>query len=123
MTLTENLNRPGAHVLHEQHTQFSRESGVTVSGGNYLAGTVLGRITDSGDYTQLNPGADDGSGVAVAVLFSAVDASDGGKPGTINDLATLYDDRLLVWPEGITEEQKATAIDQLRAAQQKVRSY
>lgn len=121
MALTENLNRPGAHILYEQHTQFSRES-VTVTGGNYKAGTVLGKITATGKYTQLTPSADDGSEVAVAVLFSAVDASGGDQTGTINDIDTIYDGNLLVWPDSITGPQKTAAIGQLRAAGQKIRN-
>ncbi|WP_445364902.1 head decoration protein (plasmid) [Microbulbifer sp. ANSA001] len=119
-TITENLNRPGAHILRELDVQMSREAGVTITGGNYKAGTVMAKITASGKLTQLNPSANDGSEKACAVLYRDVDASAGDKPGTVNSCLAIYHGYLLGWPNGITDAQKAKAIEDLGERFQKV---
>lgn len=73
---------------------------VTVSQGN-------------GEFTSLDPDADDGSQVASAILFNDVDAKSAAKKGVlITRLATVSQSRL-IWPEGITDGQKAAAIADL----------
>jgi len=47
----------------------------TLTGGNYVAGTILGRITTGGKLTAYNSANVDGSEVAVAVLLEDSDAS------------------------------------------------
>lgn len=48
---------------------------VTVIGGNYAKGTVLGKITTSGKYTIVTSAATDGSKVPEAILAEDVNAS------------------------------------------------
>ena len=48
---------------------------VTVTGGSYAKGTILGQITESGKYTIATVAASDGSQNACAILAEAVDAS------------------------------------------------
>lgn len=70
----------GEFIYSEANGRQSRDNGTLISGQNQVAGTVLGRITASGKYTIVAPGAADGSEVASAVLFAGVDASAADKP-------------------------------------------
>ena len=46
----------------------------TLTGGNFVAGQILGRITASGKLTDYDAVAIDGSAIPVAVLLEACDA-------------------------------------------------
>lgn len=119
-TITNTIKRAGAHILHEAFPQVSREN-ITLTGGNYKAGTVLGKLTASGKYKQLTPAASDGSQTAVMILYDAVDASAGDKPGVGHDYGVAVKDADLEWPAGITAAQKISAIASLRALGVKVK--
>jgi hypothetical protein len=56
---------------------------VTVGAGNLVRGTVMGRITASGNFIQSLSAASDGSQNPVAILAEDVDASGGAKPGVV----------------------------------------
>lgn len=56
---------------------------VTVTGGPYKRGTVLGEITDSGKYTLCVKTATDGSESPVAILVDDVDASTADQTGGV----------------------------------------
>lgn len=87
----------------------------TITGGDYTLGTVLGRITTSKKLTLLDPTASDGSQTAVAVLAADCAAATADKTSTVIARgAVIYSDGL-VWPDGITDPQKATALSQLKA--------
>lgn len=66
--------RAGEFLKSEANGTYSREE-VTVTGGPYVAGQVLGKITASGKYTAYTPGAVDGTEAVAAILWSGVDAS------------------------------------------------
>lgn len=119
-TISNTTKRAGAHIMHEAFPQLSREN-ITVTGGNYKAGTVLGKVTASGKYKQLAPAASDGSQTAVMILFDSVDASAGDKPGVGHDYGVSVKDSDLEWPVGITAPQKAAAITNLRGLGVKVK--
>jgi len=78
------------------------------------SGTVLGVITAEDKHVQLDPAAADGSDAAVCVL-----AMDVTVPAADDEAAPVYihgemlEDGL-IWPDGITEAEKKTAIAQLR---------
>lgn len=101
----------GNHIVREIDG-FSRDTKI-LSGGIYAAGTVVGEITDSGEFTQLNVEATDGSQIARAVLFRATNAS---QPvhALVNTGFTIVDPKQLTWPEGITEAQIIMALTELR---------
>ncbi|MCF2827077.1 head decoration protein [Pseudoalteromonas sp. DL2-H6] len=86
-----------------------------LSGGNYLTATVLGEVTASGEMVQFDPAGSDGSEVAAAILYRAVDASAATKKVVVNARLTAVRASSLVWPDGITEEEKTVAIKQLNA--------
>lgn len=69
-------------LLSEANGKRSREVGI-ITGGNYVSGTILGKITVGGKYAARESDAADGSEVAVAVLGANVDASEADKTGVI----------------------------------------
>lgn len=71
---TTEATRAGEFLLSEANGTRSRES-VTVTGGSYPAGQVLGKVTASGKYAAYDDTANDGTEVAAGVLYDAVDAS------------------------------------------------
>ncbi len=112
MAITE-TNRNGEVLLSEANGALSRDVITIAYGQNLEAGAVLGKVTASGKYVGLAPGASDGSEVAKAVLLYDADASAGDAKATaIVRLAEVTAD-LLAWPSGITQAQIDTALGQL----------
>lgn len=88
----------------------------------YASGTVLGQIAVSARFTVLAPAANDGSQTAAAVLASDVDAAAADTRAVV--LARLAEVKAakLVWPDGMTTPQKATAAADLAARHIVIRS-
>ena len=61
-------------LVSEANGNRSREV-ITLTGGDFPSGTVLGQVTIGGKYTELAPGATDGSEAAAAVLATNVNAA------------------------------------------------
>lgn len=112
-TLTEGRH-PGEHLVSEANGTRSREVVTLITGQNLAPGTVLGKITASGKYTQLAPGAADGSEAAAAVLFAEVNATAADKAAVVNVRDTEVAGAALTWPAGITGGQKITATAELK---------
>lgn len=74
-----------------------------VSGQNLVQYTVLGKITASNKFAVCNPGANDGSQVAVAILCHATDASGGDKAATAY-FAGDFNQEALFWHAGFTTD-------------------
>jgi len=89
-------------------------SGTLASGQNLTSGTVVGKLSSGGKYVILAPAASDGSESAAGILIGDLDASGGDEPGIFLAHGEAISDNL-TWPAGITDNQKATAIAQLRA--------
>jgi len=105
-------------MVSEGNGHISRET-VTVTGGNYEAGTVLGKITvaaGSGKYTQHDPAAANGSQIAAAVLFANVDASDADKQAVAIVRMAEVNGGALEWKTGITTNEKTAAAAALAGA-------
>ena len=66
--------RSGEFLVSEANGTRSRES-VTITGGSFPAGQVLGMITASKKHTAYNSAGSDGTETAVAILYAATDAS------------------------------------------------
>ncbi|HSG94405.1 MAG TPA: head decoration protein [Afifellaceae bacterium] len=76
-TLTETTH-PGGFIVWEAFRDYSREVVTIATGGATPVlepGTVLGRITASGQYAAHDPAAVDGTETAVAVLWGKADAT------------------------------------------------
>jgi hypothetical protein len=107
-------NYLGDWLKFEAGNLYSRDEATIVSGQNLTTGTVVGIITASGKATQVNPAANDGSQTAAGVLVFDVDATGGDTPGVLIARHAICSANRLVWPEGITDPQKAAGIAQLK---------
>jgi hypothetical protein len=101
-----------AFLLSEGDGTISRES-VVIGAGKLVAGTVLGKVTSSGQYVAHNPAATTGEQVAVAVLGYDTDAT--STPQTA--LAIVREAEVnalkLTFAANITAAQKTAAITSL----------
>ena len=94
---------------------FTLSDGTTdfVSGDRFLITVATG----SGKYKEYSPDNTDGSNVAVAILLDNVDATAVDKEAVIIARHAEVNDAELVWFAGVTNEQKALAITQLKTQQ------
>lgn len=79
-----------------------RTEDVTVAGGDFPRGTVMGRITADGKFTESVDGAADGSEVPVAILAQDTDASGGDVVGAPVYRAGDFNERELTLGAGHT---------------------
>ena len=100
--------RPGSFMVNEVGT-ISRQT-VTVTGGHFVVGQVLGKIENSGCFTAFDPTASDGSEKACGILYAQVDASAADQTATAIVRLVEVAGSELTWPEGITDEAKNVAI-------------
>ena len=101
------------HLLEEANPKRSREQG-TLASGKHVPGTVLALNAD-GDYVQLAPAANDGTETAVAVLYTAVDASTAPQPCVVHARDCTVQGAMLTWPAPATDPQIAAGIESLAA--------
>lgn len=107
--------RKSAHVFGEV-SHLSKDE-VTIALGDLVNATVLGQ-KDDGTFIALDiAGGATEATVAAGVLFGNVDASVTPAPGLAHTRLTSVDGAKLVWPVGITAQDKATAIAELKALQ------
>lgn len=117
-TLFTEGNHAGAYIVSEATVgstgvSRSRDTGTLIAGQNLSAGTVLGKITASGKYTQLAPAANDGSEVAVAILFDNVDATGADATAVIHTRDMEFNAIEVVMPTGASAGEISTAIGEL----------
>ena len=111
-TLMESVHT-GEFLVSEGNNSISREQVELAPDLNVLSGTVLGKNTATNIYSPVDPAADDGSQMAAGILYSNVTTdTTGGEAVVVYRLAEV-DQGLLIWPDAITDEQKATAITEL----------
>ena len=114
-TFTEPLNL-GDLLKYEAPNLYSRDRVTEAAGQNLPLGTVLGIVTSSGKYKQLDPSTDDGSQVAADVLLQTCDATLLERDdGLVVARHAIVADHALQWSEAITAAEKASAIAQLKA--------
>ena len=113
--LAEPLNL-GDLLKYEAPNLYSRDRVTVASGQNLPLGTVLGIVTASGKYKQIDPSAEDGTQVAAGVLLQNCDATLADRDnGLVVARHAIVSDHALQWPEAITAAEKASAIAQLKA--------
>jgi Bacteriophage lambda head decoration protein D len=105
----------GEFVVSEGNGTISRETITVLAGETLQAGAVLGKITASGKYKELDPAAVDGSEAAAGILYDAVDASAADAEGVAIVRLAEVNAAELVWPAAITAPQQATALGELAA--------
>lgn len=86
---------------------------VTLAAGNYITGTVLGKVTATGLHKILTPAATDGSQNVAGVLWIDAELAVDGRAAIIKRGQVVYVADQLTWPAGITAPQKAAAVAQL----------
>jgi len=92
----------GFHLVSEGNGNISREE-ILVDVGVLKAGTVLGKITATNKYVQVDLSAVDGSEVADAVLFQAVDATAADVRAAAHVRLCEVNGAELVYPTGATQ--------------------
>jgi hypothetical protein len=105
----------GEFLVSEGNGRISRETITVLSGQTLQPGAVLGKVTASGEHKVLAPAAVDGSEVAAAILYGAVNASGGDAEGVAILRLAEVNAAELVWPDGIEPAEKATALGELAA--------
>jgi hypothetical protein len=105
MTTLEEKRGAGFHIVSEANGSRSREEIVVASGAGELeVGTILGQVTATENYVQLDPEAEDGSGVAACILWDKVDATSEDKDAVahLRDCEVMGSE--LVYPDGSDED-------------------
>ena len=109
--LHEPLNLGDLVKYEESSLRYSRDQVTVASGQNLALGTVVGRVTLTQKIKQLDPAGTDGTEDPVGLVLEAVDASLADRPdGLILTRHGIVATHAVVWPAGITAEQKAAAI-------------
>ena len=106
----------GFHMVSEGNGHISREEILVESGAGKLAvGTVLGKVTATGEYKQVDLDGEDGEEVAAGVLFGAVDATEEAVRAAAHVRQCEVLGAELVYPTGATEGDIETINGQLLA--------
>lgn len=85
--------------------------GTLITGQNLARGAVVGRITASGKLTLCNPGAADGSEVAMGIMVHAIDATAADKACQFYQGGEFHASEM-VWHAGfVTDAAKRAAFD------------
>ena len=103
----------GDLLLVEVSAGWTKQRGVLLAGTKYLLGQVLAKV--DGKYQALDPAGAAAAKKAVAVLGEDVDATAGDQPGLLIARGAVVDPNELVWPAGLPDAQKATALGELDA--------
>jgi hypothetical protein len=105
------FNGAGASATFTNHVKFAVTDGATdfIVGDGFDITIAAG----SGKITALAPTATDGSQVAFGVLLTDVNATAADQACPVLRREAVVKDSGLVWPGGITNPQRATAIAQL----------
>ncbi|WP_366655343.1 head decoration protein [Fodinicurvata sp. EGI_FJ10296] len=108
--------RTGEFLVSEASGYRSRDQGQLMTDEPLPAGTVLGRITATGTFVPLNPGADDGGETPAAILYANAEASESSQPATVILRDAEVNAHCLEWPAAISEAEQAAAEAALTAA-------
>jgi hypothetical protein len=124
--LLSETKRNADFIVSEAPGKLSRDNVTLTVAANstILAGTVLGVLSGDGNYVAYDPAASDGSETPIGILYRhAVNGSDEELEieGVVINCCAEVRSAGLVWPDAISEEDKADAVEALRAAFIKVR--
>jgi len=100
-------------ILVANETHLARQITISSGAGELKRGTVLGINTSTYKYKKLDPAASDGTEIARAILVEDVNATDSDVKAQAFFVGK-YRLSDLIWPDGITDEQKNAAILQLQ---------
>ena len=113
--LAEPLNL-GDLLKYEAPNLYSRDRVTVASGQNLPLGTVVGIVTATAKFKQLDPSAEDGTQVAAGVLLQACDAVLIDRDdGLVVARHAIVAHHALAWPDAITTAEKLTSFALLKA--------
>jgi hypothetical protein len=115
MPFIQEQNNLGDVLKYEAPNLYSREEITVAQGQNLALGSVVAKDTATNLIKVINPVATDGTQTAIGIVIDRVEASSSDIKAVIIARDALLADNSVVWPEGITEEQKLLAIQQLEA--------
>jgi len=107
--MAENLDTAVVSQLVAGDTHELKPVTIASGAGELSRGNVLGLITASNQYNQLNPAGADGTETARAILAEDVDATSEDVLAQAYVLGKFRTSDL-VWPGGITDTQKKVAL-------------
>lgn len=107
-------------LLTEVCPGWTKSTVAYLAGSTYPLGQVLALV--AGKFVKLDPAGAGDEAIAAAVAAELIDATAGDKNGPAIRRGAVLDVNYLVWPDGITDVQKATAIAELDARTIVVRS-
>lgn len=107
--------RPSEFIVSEANGRRGRDAVTVASGADLGSAVVVGKVTANGKMAQLAPAASDGSETAYGILIYPAGAATADAVVTAIVREAEINGELIVWPEGITEGQKTTAIADLEA--------
>ncbi|VVM95185.1 hypothetical protein PS619_03034 [Pseudomonas fluorescens] len=108
------FNQPkdlGDLLLVQVSPGWTKDRITLLGGSDYALGQVLANV--AGKYQALDPAGTVLAKKAVAVLAEHIDARAGDTPAVVIARGAVLALPELVWPPGITEPQKAAALDDL----------
>lgn len=105
----------GGFLVSRQLGTYTSEPVTLLAGQNYLAGTVMGRVTASGKYVRWNPANADGSQTVAGILFGSKNATAADKPGNLVTRVAQVNASELVWFTGATAGNITTGLAGLKA--------
>lgn len=114
--LNEPLNLGDLLKYEEDSLNYSRDQVTVESGQNLELGAVVGRVTATGKVKRFDPNATDGAEHPAGILLGACNATLIERDDALL-LArhAVVATHAVVWPSGITAEQKAAATAALEA--------
>ena len=114
--LNEPLNLGDLIKYEEDSLNYSRDQVTVESGQNLELGAVVGRVTATGKVQRFDPNATDGADLPAGILLGACNATLIERDDALL-LArhAVVATHAVVWPTGITAEQKAAATAALEA--------
>lgn len=115
MTIYNDKVRTAGFLVSPASGNRSFDTVTVVTTGALLAGSVLGKVTATGEFVQYDPSGADGSEIAVAILYAGVPASTTVKATVVARDAEV-NAAMLVYPNGATQGEIDAAIESLEAS-------
>ena len=111
----EEKDRPFSILKYEADKNYSREVIKVAQGQNLKMGTVVGEVSESGEYKEVSIKADesDGSDVAVGVVLQDVDATEVAKEVLIVARNAIVIEDKILYPAEATADQKKKILSDL----------
>jgi len=111
--MIEEKDRLLSLLKYEAEKNYCREVVTIAQGQNLRMGTIVGEKTADGMYKQVSlvdptdeEAATDGTEIPIGVLLQDVDASTAAQQGLIVARDAIVIESQLVFPEGVTADQK-----------------